>query len=156
MAAYYLDSTALAKLYLREPGSLWVEQLVRSQDQSGNLLALALIGVAEIAAAIARYHRQGLLSDPIYQALFQLLMKDNAERFTLLAVTEDVVLTAAELTRQYPLRGYDSVHLATALKFDQVIRTERTKTLVFVTADEVLFRAAQAAGLLVENPNNYP
>jgi predicted nucleic acid-binding protein len=156
MTAYYLDSSALAKLYLQEPGSQWIEQIVRPQEHTGDLLAFALIGVAETAAAISRYHRQKLLSTAMYQSLFQRLITDYYERFTLLDITEDVALRAAELTQHYPLQGYDAVHLSSALKFDQFIQTETGEALTFITADEVLYRAAQAAGLIVENPNNHP
>jgi predicted nucleic acid-binding protein len=156
MAAYYLDSSALAKLYLQEPGSQWVEKIVRPEEQPVDLLVFALIGVVETAAAIARFHRQKLMSQVMREAMFQLLIIDYRERFTLLSITQDVMLSAAELTQQYPLRGYDAVHLASALDFARLYKSETGNALIFVTADEVLYRAAQAAGLIVENPNNYP
>lgn len=155
MAAYYLDSSALVKLYIQEPGSQWVETIVRPQDRPVDLLVFALIGVAETAAAMSRYHRMKLLSQAMHQTMFQLLMKDYQERFTLLSVTKDVALSAAELTLHYPLLGYDAVHLASALEFAQFYRIETGEALIFVTADEVLYRAAQAAGLIVENPNHH-
>jgi hypothetical protein len=90
------------------------------------------------------------------QRLYRQFMVDHPRRFTTLAVTDDIVMKAAELTQEYMLRGYDAVHLAAALSYDQLLKTEAREALIFVTADEVLYRAAQAAGLIVENPNNYP
>ena len=82
-------------------------------------------------------------------------MRDYPKRFTTLAITDDIVLKAAGLTQEYVLRGYDAVHLASALSYDQLLKTEAREALIFVTADEVLYQAAQAAGLLVDNPNQH-
>ena len=158
MSVYYFDASAVVKLYVPEPGSQWVEQIVvtgKANQDAESLVVFALIGVAEAAAAIARHHRQGNLTAEMRTALFRQLVKDHTRRFTTLTITDKVVLKAAELTQEYTLRGYDAVHLAAAVDYNQLLQAETGEALIFVTADEVLYRAAQAAGLIVENPNNY-
>jgi predicted nucleic acid-binding protein len=54
------------------------------------------------------------------------------------------------------LRGYDAVQLATALETNRKRLSDGLSALVFVSADAELNNAAQAEGLEVENPNNYP
>jgi len=60
------------------------------------------------------------------------------------------------LAEKHGLKGYDSIQLSTALE----LHTDRSITgsppLTFVSADDKLNAAAQAEGLLVENPNNHP
>lgn len=159
MANYYFDSSAFVKLYLREAGSLWVDQIIHAQDQHGervNLAVFASIGIAEVGAAIARRWRMGALSDHERGILFRRFMNDHRRVYTTLALTEDVMVRAAELTQNFPLRGFDAVHLASALNFHQILQKEGGEPFVFVTSDEVLLQAAQASGLVVENPSHYP
>jgi len=54
------------------------------------------------------------------------------------------------------LRGYDAVHLACALNFNQFVTTNGYLPITFVSADNDLLQVAQAEGLLIENPNLYP
>jgi predicted nucleic acid-binding protein len=62
---------------------------------------------------------------------------------------------AVELTGRHPLRGYDAVHLATALTLNTALREADTSPLVFVAADTRLCEAAGREGFLSENPNEH-
>lgn len=159
MSTYYFDSSAVVKLYLSEQGSAWIEQIAqprKASEEAERLIVFALIGIAETAAAIARHYRRGFLTAKMRQRLYHQFMRDHPRRFTPLVITDDIIHKAADLTQGYMLRGYDAVHLATALSFDQLLKAESGEKLTFVTADEVLYRAAQSSGLIVENPNHYP
>ena len=67
-----------------------------------------------------------------------------------------MVREAALLVEKYFLRGCDAVQLSTALRIESERRLIGAISLVFVSADEDLNKAAQAEGLPVENPDNYP
>jgi predicted nucleic acid-binding protein len=63
---------------------------------------------------------------------------------------------AGELVGRYPLRAYDAVQLASALRAQADLSQAASLTLTFLAADEHLLAAAQAEGLLTENPNRHP
>jgi hypothetical protein len=54
---------------------------------------------------------------------------------------------------RYPLRGYDAVHLATAVNLDIALRSAGLPPLVFVSADHSLCEAAQDEKLSSDDPN---
>jgi len=58
---------------------------------------------------------------------------------------------ATELTQQYPLKAYDAVQLAVALRYRQVLARYKL-ALTFVSGDGQLLAAAEAEGLAVDNP----
>jgi hypothetical protein len=59
MAVYYADGSALVKRYVNETGSAWVQVVCDAASQ--HVVALAHLGLAEIAAALGVKVRQGLL-----------------------------------------------------------------------------------------------
>ncbi|HOT92831.1 MAG TPA: type II toxin-antitoxin system VapC family toxin [Anaerolineae bacterium] len=59
MTTYYVDSSALVKRYVNETGSDWLQALCT--PTAGHTLALAHIGLVELAAALAMKVRQGTL-----------------------------------------------------------------------------------------------
>ena len=59
MTTYYADSSAIVKRYVAETGTSWIQDLC--DPATGHVIALAQIGLVEIAAALAMKTRQGLL-----------------------------------------------------------------------------------------------
>ncbi len=59
MPVYYLESSALVKYYVTEPGSTWVRQVVDAEE---NVLVSAEITIAEVAAALGVITRIGRIS----------------------------------------------------------------------------------------------
>lgn len=151
---YYFDTSAQVKYYVSEPGSTWVRQLVEATDpetaQSANRLFTAIITVAEAAAAFAIIARVGRISEQTRDRTFNRYMKTVSSSFHLLAVTEEVTNLAAQLTQRHPLKGYDAVQLASALRLQEVLGPERP--VIFVTGDESVVTAAKAEGLNADNP----
>jgi len=153
MSSYYFDTSALVKLYIFETGSRWTKHIYDTYDDE---IAMALIGVTEAAAALARRTRLGELPPRHQQFLYNRLLGDSKTRFNLFAVDEALAYLAAELTQRYPLRGYDAVHLASALKLNQQLISVGLTPLTFLSADTILCTAAIAEGLAADNPNNHP
>ena len=60
------------------------------------------------------------------------------------------------LVTQHPLRAYDAVQLASALRLQLDLTGTESTSLTFLTADERLIAIAEAEGLLTDNPNHYP
>jgi predicted nucleic acid-binding protein len=103
---------------------------------------LAQIGVVEIAAALSRKVRTNELRREEYAAALGLFLADvrNAE-FILIPLSDPIIELAVELTGRHPLRGYDAVHLATAVTLNTALREADTSPLVFVAADTRLCEA---------------
>lgn len=153
MTTYYADSSALVKRYVNEPGSAWVQALCASTVE--HVIALAHIGLVEIAAALAMKVRQDALPAPIRDNLLRDLRHDAQGQYWLIDVDHSLIQHAMDLTRQYKLRGYDAVHLAGALFLQETLTQAHLAAPVFLCADGDLLLAAQAAGLLWENPNTH-
>ena len=62
-----------------------------------------------------------------------------------------ISLPAADLARQHPLKAYDAVQLAVALRQHHALRAVR-QSLIFVSGDKTLLAAAEAEGLATDNP----
>ncbi len=61
--AYYLDSSAVVKPYVTEPGSSWVRQRVEADEA----VILSEITIAEVAAALGIMLRIGRNERTIYE-----------------------------------------------------------------------------------------
>ncbi len=154
MTTYYADSSALVKRYVNETGSDWVRAIC--DPGAGEVIALADIGLVEIAAALGVKHRQNLLSAPIRDGLLRDLQRDGRDQYWLIDVDQERIVRAIELTRRQKLRGYDAVHLACALFLQETLFTHGLPAPVLLSADQELSAAAQAKGLATDDPNAHP
>ena len=147
---FYLDSSALVKRYAVETGTEWVRALCSKPD---HVIAVALIGLVEVAAAVAGKLRGRIIDQATGDVILTGLKADAATQYLLLDVNQYVVDEAIELTGRRRLRGYDAVHLACALRLNRALMDRRLSSLTLVAADNDLLKAAQAEGLETENPN---
>ena len=127
----YVDTSALLRLVLREPGAL---DDLRSCDA---MVSSELIAV-ESARTIDRLRHQGALSTAEAEAR-QALVAEWLEAIDLVLLRSAVLTRAAE-PLPTPLGTLDAVHLATAL----VWRDRMGSPLVVATHDEALALAARA------------
>jgi predicted nucleic acid-binding protein len=148
----YFDSSALVKRYLTEIGTAWVQTWC---NDPGRTVAVAEIGLVEIAAAFAAKLRGGFITEQTYHHVRTDLLTDAQNEYVLVAVHRPLVNEAIELTAQHRLRGYDAVHLACALHLNRALTVQHLSPLTFVCSDNDLLTAATNAGLSVDNPNNY-
>lgn len=134
----YLDSSALAKRYLSEEGSAEVERLVAGAE----MVATSIITRVEVSAALARARRQKLL-DAEPAARLRALFARHWGTLLRLSLLESTVGRADSLAWELDLRGYDAIHLASALAWREAI----AESPVLATYDKELWRAAQTQGL---------
>ncbi|MBC7226883.1 MAG: type II toxin-antitoxin system VapC family toxin [Thermoflexales bacterium] len=146
-AVFYLDSSALVKRYLPEPGTRWVRHISATAS-----IAMAEFSIVEVASALARRVRMGDLDPRLCDDLLEAFLQD-VEGYSVLSPNRGTVLLAVELTRRHPLRAYDALQLATALQLADALRSE-SFSLTFVSADERLCAAAEQEGLPTVNPNS--
>jgi len=97
-----MDTSALAKRYIQEPGSEELEYLFLSIATKVFVSTLAL---PEFAAALGRKVRdKEILKEHAANALKE-LEKDWEDLFIKIPLTEEVAATAASLATQHPLKG---------------------------------------------------
>lgn len=155
MVHFYFDSSALVKYYLVEPGTSWVRSMI---DQRVNLeweheIVTSVLSVAEVVSAFAKRRRVKDISSRLCAGAISRFLREGRHRCQLVGVSESVVDLAVQLVQGHPLRAYDAVQLATALRVNQILRQNRLPSLTFVCADAVLCQVAQAEGLTTVNPN---
>ena len=136
----YLDASALVKEYTEEVGSTEVDQLLVQAD----VLGTSLLTRAEVASALAKAVRTQALSREMARTALH-TFRANWSRLVRLGITEERVIQADLLTWEYGLRGFDAVHLAVALSWQESSQAPVT----FATFGRHLWHAAQAAGLEV-------
>ncbi len=154
MTAYFFESSAFVKRFAPERGSNFVLSLLH--PSSRNRFYAARITEVEVCAALIRRQKGKTLSaDQAAKALGR-LRRDFPRRFTHIAINEDVIIKAVRLAETYGLRGYDAVQLSAALEANDERLGRGLLPLILVSADTELNNAAQAEGLTIENPNNYP
>lgn len=134
----YLDTSALIKRFVVEKGSPHVESLV----SQGGRVATAKIAYAEVHAALARKHREGHLPGRQY-ALACRQFESDWQAYVRLDLQDEILILARDLIHRHPLRGFDAIHLASALSLQSGLGEEIT----FAAADERLLRAARAERL---------
>lgn len=156
MPLYYFDASALVKYYVLEPGSTWIRSLVdvssSPASSSGNVIAIAEIGQVEAAAAFATLRRTGRLSLKAQRAVYGALFAATAvSRYQVMPLTSADLVRAANLTQTYPLKAYDAVELAMALRLRDIV-DEQLVSVIFVSGDRTQLAAAQSEGLATDNP----
>jgi predicted nucleic acid-binding protein len=108
--------------------------------------------IVEVSAAIAISMRVGKLTKRQGQHAYRDFANDvETGDYRLLAVTRLLIDRAALLPRAYPLKGYDAVHLATGLEAARNLADQEI-VLILVSGDDQMLRAAEAEGLMTDNP----
>jgi uncharacterized protein len=136
----YVDTSMLIKLLIEEPGS----------DRAGlvwdaaDVLATSQLLYVEARAALAAARRAGRTTGPAHRTAVSEL-EALWEQMSIVEVTEELVSRAAELAESDGLRGYDAMHLASALSVG-------ADTLA--SADTDLCAAALRHAMHVANPND--
>ncbi len=147
MAFYYLDTSALVKLYVREPGT---ERLMALAARSSeNRLAILALAQIEFRSAIRRRERTGEISPPIASQLLETFKRHVEGRLLVQMVTDFVLDTASALVDRHALRAFDAVQLAGYMVLKSAGGTDMP---VFVCSDQELLMAAKREGAAVLDP----
>ena len=147
MTLLYLDTSALVKLYIDEPGSDRVKELALSD--AGARLAICSIAQVEFHSAVWRLRRVGELDVNAAKQAAELFDSQFRDKFVRHSLDDWTLNRASELTSRHPLRAYDAVQLASCLALARTMPESPT----FVCADRRLLTAAKAEGLPVLDPS---
>src|SRR5207253_1409432 len=153
MAAYFFDSSALAKRYVAETGTTWVQSL--ADPAAGNSLFVARITLVELVSAISRRKRNGDLTLDATSAAISDIKVDFVSDYQIIEVTTALVTAASALTEKHGLRGYDAVQLAAALEVNAAYVSAGQPSITLISADLDLNAAGVAEGLNIDDPNSH-
>lgn len=134
----YLDTSSLLKVYLDEPGSDDVTRL----KNSARYIATSLITYPEARSGLARAVRGGRLSQDGYKTAVA-EFENDWPWYGIQDVTRPLAQTAGDLAARHFLRGFDAVHLASAV----VLQRELGEAVTFSSGDDRLMAAAAVEGL---------
>ena len=141
MSGPYVDTSALAKLYLNERGSEQFEAFILRQERA----AISRLTALEFRCLLARRRRAQELSSQAETDVFRQFRSDvfngYLEVHPLLDEHAHTAMKLLERFKEHPLRTLDTLHLAIAAALDIAL---------FATADHVMAHAAVAMGFQVE------
>ena len=133
----YLDTSALLKLLVQEPGS----DVAASLWDAGDSVATSRLAYPEARAALASAARGRRLTPAAHRAAKSEL-GELMKQVALVEVTAGICDEAGDLAEGFALRGYDAVHLASAVAIAD-------GDTVLATWDEELRAVAVRAGMAV-------
>ena len=134
----YLDTSALVKLYVDETKSEAVQHAVGQADA----VATSLLAYTEARAAFARSRRERRFTSQVYIRIVG-AFEEDWNRYVVVEVTDGLVKAAGLLAESRALRGYDALHLASALN----LQNRATVSVSFMAFDRQLMTAAKLEGL---------
>ena len=148
MALLYLDTSALAKVYVRERGSELMAELT-SEDVNYNL-AICAITQVEFHSVISRRLREGDLDEDEVKRAAERFNNHLRNVFARCPVDDRTLNLASVIVARHVLRASDAIQLAACL----TLSGEARESLTFVCADRNLLTAARLEGLAVLNPES--
>jgi uncharacterized protein len=147
LAFYYLETSALVKLYVREPGTEHLLGLAARSSE--NRLAILALAQVEFRSALRRRERNGEIPSLVATQLLEAFGRHVKGRFLTQTVTDFVLDTACALVDRHALRAFDAVQLAGYMVLKSAGGTDMP---VLVCSDQDLLVAAQREGALVLDP----
>jgi len=135
----YLDTSALVKGYFKEEYS----DEVISRCQEAEEIVTSSVAYAETMACFYRKKREAKLSHGFMGKITELFRTDWGS-FIRVEVNDELNQYIDMVVRKHPLRGFDAIHLASALVIHERLRED----FLFVCFDNKLALAAHEEGLI--------
>ncbi len=145
--SYFLDTSALIKLYHQEAGTDCVDEIF---SKKGNIIIVSELSSVEVYSALARKLRLKEITKEAREEAIKNFERDYRDRFVIDPLDLVVIKRAKSLIEKYgdtkSLRALDTLQLASC-----VIEKEYKK-MVFVCADTRLIEIADLEGIEGVNP----
>jgi predicted nucleic acid-binding protein len=135
----YLDTSAVVKLFIHEAGTDYVQGLFAPVGIFGT----SRICQPEFSAALSKSVRMGFCTNETAEGA---LKEFTRVWGSVIKVDADagVLGSAADLAWENGLRGYDAVHLASAMRLESLARSHVT----MVTYDKQLWDVSRKVGMV--------
>jgi predicted nucleic acid-binding protein len=136
----YLDTSSLLKIFLIEPDTDMVNRMVSSAERAIS----SIVAYPEARAGLARARRDGRVNQDAYEDVLA-QFEEFWGQCQHVDVNDEMARLAGDLAEQHALRGFDAMHLASAISFQDATG----ESPMFLAADQRLVEAARASGLSV-------
>jgi predicted nucleic acid-binding protein len=149
----YMDTSAIAKRYVRERGSDRVDTLYRAAEQGKFTLTYSVWNIGEVLGVLDKQRTRGSLTQQQYDTAISIYFGEN-EKLIRLNSLVIVPITNTILVESWKLIQEQHIYAADAL---QIASAAQTGSILFLTADKRLAEAASNHGLKamnVEEENN--
>lgn len=134
----YLDTSALVKKYFKEEGS---SEVISVWKESLGIVTSA-VAYAELVAAVYRKASEMPVKKSLLKTVLNTFQGDWLS-FIIVQVDNRLNETIHKVIADYGLRGFDAIHLSSALTIESVV----SDNFLFACFDERLKRAAQSEGM---------
>ena len=135
----YLETSNLVKLYVRESDSEEIAKLIAEAE----VVAISIVAYPEARAAFARKFREKGITEEDYERIKKDLDNDW-EKIFIIRLTDTLARSSGDLTEKCALRGFDALHLASALELKKAL----PHPIFFSSSDSRLKESAKKEGLL--------
>ena len=146
MSCYFLESTAFAKLFVREQGTDELISLMEAVEDNRKLISAS--APLEVYAAIRRRERLGAISADDAAAALDILRLEAA-RMVQQPLNPAVLESARQLVDRTTMRWPDALQLAAALVAREMFQGTE---IIFVSASALLLEAARSEGFHALDP----
>jgi len=150
LSQYFIDTSALAKRYIPEIGSAWINSWI--VPQVNNEIIISALATVEMYSLLARREREGTITLSQRQVMQNDFQFHVQEEYLLIDLDDHVLNRARGLLLKHTLRTLDAIQLACALEAARLFNIQPT----FISADTRLLTAAAAEGLSTDDPNAHP
>ena len=146
MSFYFLEATAFAKLFVREPGTEALIRLMETVEDNRKLIAAST--PLEVYGAVRRRERAGEIAPEDALAALE-MVRLEASRMVQQPLNPAVLETARQVLDRTPLRWPAALQLAAAMTARDMFRGME---ITFVSALENLLEAARGEGFETLDP----
>jgi predicted nucleic acid-binding protein len=146
VSCYFLESTALAKLFVQEPGTDALIRLMEAVEDNRKLIAAC--APLEVYAAIRRRERAGEISQEDAASALEILRLESA-RMVQEPLNPAVLEAARQLLDRTSLRWPDALQLGAAIVARDMFQSTE---IIFLSASSHLLDAAKAEGFHTLDP----
>lgn len=150
MSYFFLETTAFARLFVREPGTEALIRLMESVEDNRKLISAAT--PLEVYAVIRRRERAGDISPEAAASVFELLHAEAA-RMVQQPLNPGVLDAARQILDRTTLRWPEALQLGAALASREMFPGTH---FTFVSTSAPLLEAALAEGFEAVDPARLP
>lgn len=150
MSCYFLEATAFAKLFVREPGTDALIRLMETVEDNRKLISAST--PLEIYAAVRRRERAHDITSEDASAALEILRLEAA-RMVQEPLNPAVLECARQLLDRTALRWPEALQLGAALAARDMFQGTE---IIFVSASPILLEAAKTEGFHIIDPAGEP